>query len=298
MKLQLHILPNGLFNNVQYYSNCNSDYIKVGEFENTSFLPFSTKSFQLSCRHFSSIVQKQGLINGQVIDAYTITHLKDWDKGIMYMPTDDTITAVGDYSEKRRITSLSLYKTQNELQNIILMPYLQHFHWRLLIVNIKTERLALLDPFPETIDCSRVLEEFINFLQLCHITSSFAKLKTKKWVIDVYKGIRPVQNENDGWSCGVLIMYYIKCIGLKKPMDTSFNPNEYRTHVANQLLSSAKSNTIKCIYCILYVENESTDENINRSNCKKKNIVCTNHITCKLCTLYKETVNNQSEIKK
>ena len=30
---------------------------------------------------------------------------------------------------------------------------------------------------------------------------------------------------------------------------------------------------------------------------KKKNIVCTNHIICKLCTLYNEAVKNQSEKK-
>ena len=159
----------------------------------------------------------------------------------MYMPTDNTKTAVGDYSEKRRVTILSLYKTQNELENIILMSYLHHFHC-LLIVNVKADCLTLLDPFPETIECSRVLEEFRNFLQVCHITSLFAKLKTKKWVIDLYKGMRPVQNENDGWS--ITLLYYVKCIGLKKPIDTSFNPSEYRAHVANQLLLSAKNNIV------------------------------------------------------
>ena len=142
-------------------------------------IPSTTKKIYISCNEWNSLIQEKGQVNGQIIDAYIITLIKrKWNENITLLPIDDTRTAIGDYSQKRRVITMSLYNTP--LKDVLLLAYSYHFHWRLLIVDTKNTCLTLIDPFAEATDSDRVFKVFQNFCKLSRRNSSFGKLKKKK----------------------------------------------------------------------------------------------------------------------
>ena len=98
------------------------------------------------------------------------------------------------------------------LKNILLLPYLNNFHWRLIIVNIKEESFTMLDPFEEGSDLDRAFSENDNFIRMCKDGSSFSMLKTIKWKKCLFKTLRPYQSLSDHWSCRVYVVYYTRVV--------------------------------------------------------------------------------------
>ena len=237
-----YYLPNGLFNDAAYYAGSTLDNIKVGKYKFDLAISSRTKEFSISCRQFNSLAEDKGFVNGQIIDVYAITCMKKWDSMIMYMPTDDTRTAIGDYINRRRRTNLALYNINFNFRDMPFLPYVFNFHWRLLIVKIKEKCLKLLDPFAAASD-RRVFAEFKNFLKACKDSSSFGSLKKMEWSTKVFEGKRPCQATNGGWNCAIYVMYYMNCIGMQKPMDIPFDPTLYRKRIANVLLAEAEETT-------------------------------------------------------
>lgn len=154
-------------NSIKYYSSSRSNKIVMGKYEiDCDKISSKTKEIILTCRQFHSLVDKSGLVNGQIIDAFAIIIIKNWKSEIMYMPTDDARTAVGDYQHTKRKTNISLYNVDSSLPDLIFIPYVFHFHWRLLIFNITNKLLTLLNPYKKATDSTRVFEEFKKFLKV------------------------------------------------------------------------------------------------------------------------------------
>ena len=182
------------------------------------------------------------------------------------MPTDDTRTAIGDYTNQRRKTNISLYHIDFPLGDVILLSYVFNFHWRLLIIEVKNKCTTLLDPFQEATDCPRVFDEFKNFLKACKDNTSFGKLKKIEWSIKVYEKHRRYQNVNDCSNCGIYVMYYMDCIGMNTSMDTSFDPKVWRRTICETLLINAEDISQTCLYCL--------------SKCEEKNAA----VVCNVCS--------------
>ena len=161
--LESPYLPNEIINNIKYYAGSKSRFIKIFKYTVDTEIP-STKKIYISCNEWNSLIQEKGFVNGQIIDAYIITLIKrKWNENITFLPTDDKRTAIGDYSQKTRSITMSLYNTDTPLKDVLLLAYSYHFHWRLLIVDTKNTCLTLMDPFAEATDSDRVFKEFQKF---------------------------------------------------------------------------------------------------------------------------------------
>lgn len=101
------------------------------------------------------------------------------------MSTDDIRTAIGDYSNVRRKIDISVYYTDCDLREKLLLPYTYNYHGRVLIIDIKNISI------PYSIHLNKELtvwNEFENFLRACKDTTSFEKVKKFEWTRKVYEG--------------------------------------------------------------------------------------------------------------
>ena len=121
-------LQNGIIDNISYYSGSRSNHIKLGRYKINIPILLRTKEFYISYKQFDSIVDERGLVNGQIIDTYAAVRMKNWHSGIMFMPTDHTRTAIGDYTNRRRKTNISLYHIDFPLGDVILLSCVFNFH--------------------------------------------------------------------------------------------------------------------------------------------------------------------------
>lgn len=243
-------LSKNMLHNIKYYESSKSDFIKIGKYILPTESPSTCREIHLTCRHFSTIVQEKGWVNGLIIDAYNTVSYSNWDNEITFFTTDDTHIIIGDYNGKRRLNSFAIYDLRTMLKNVLIFPYVMNFHWRVLIANIKERSLTLLDPYADASDLERACDEFEIFLKICKNTSTFASLKHIKWIRKVFRHIKPHQSLLDYWSCRVFIIYYIKCIASGLTMCVEFDPQEFRKEVAETLIKNL-SNLIKvCKYCL------------------------------------------------
>ena len=150
--MENRLLQNGLFNNISYYSGSKSKYIKICKYKVGRKILSKSKKLEISCTIYSDLVKEKGLINGQIIDSFAVSYSATWNENTIYIPTDDTLRILEDYSTKRRIATkrnLSTYSINVPLKNILLLPYVHNFYWRLVIINIEKETFTTLDPFLE-----------------------------------------------------------------------------------------------------------------------------------------------------
>ena len=68
-----------------------------------------------------------------------------------------------------------------------------------------------------------------------------------------FKMKRPYQN--DGYNCGVFVMYFMYCYGNGIPMTADFNPKTFRKNVAQILLQKSFNMRDTCLYCFLEKQN-------------------------------------------
>lgn len=104
------------------------------------------------------------------------------NRDITYIPTDLTDDAIGEASTADSNYKLLLGKHNQEIGNILVMPYCYKKHWLLLIVDVKTQ-LTLLASYEGSNDADRVESAFIKFIDKCTVTSPFCKLKNINWTI-------------------------------------------------------------------------------------------------------------------
>lgn len=124
----LDVLPNGLINSVSYYITSKSYYVQIGLYSYKINHPLIQKQFQISARHFSGVVSTNGWVDGQVIDAYTVTHMDELEANVTYLPTDIGCSAIGNFWEKRIHSSSKIYNISTSLKGKLLIPY---FAWSL-----------------------------------------------------------------------------------------------------------------------------------------------------------------------
>ena len=64
-----------------------------------------------------------------------------------------------------------------------------------------------------------------------------------------FKAKRPYQN--DGYNCGVFVMYFMYCYGNGITMAADFNLQTFRKNVAQILLQKSLKMRDTCLYCFL-----------------------------------------------
>ena len=116
------------------------------------------------------------------------------------------------------------------------MPYLYEGHWRLLVATNSEKKLTSIDPYEVATGVDRAVKAFRNFISCCGDQSAFRTLRNINWEVDFGLTQRPYQHVNDGNNCGVYVMHYMGCVGLGKSFNMNFNPSQYRSDVAYELL--------------------------------------------------------------
>ncbi|XP_043469669.1 uncharacterized protein PF11_0213-like [Leptopilina heterotoma] len=93
---------NGLRRDVNYYYKSNSRFITIGKYKVPDKVITTSKEIDITCREFETIVNCMGWVDGQIIDAYAICKMREWNKNVTFLPTDESKTAIGDYTIERR----------------------------------------------------------------------------------------------------------------------------------------------------------------------------------------------------
>lgn len=65
---------------------------------------------------------------------------------------------------------------------------------------------------------------------------------------------RPLQQINDGYSCGPLVIYYAECVKSRKDFDVELNLENYRRHVIEVLLEKSINMQKICLHCAIDIE--------------------------------------------
>ncbi|KAK0070744.1 hypothetical protein PV325_014142, partial [Microctonus aethiopoides] len=134
--------------------NSKSKFIKFGEFKTYKNFPLLFSPTKLSVQEFNGLAHVNRCIDGQIIDAYTITHIDTWQK-VTYLPTDIGYTVLGTYWNKRRNSTARVLNIKDELYDTTLMPYMFDAHWRLLVIDKINENFITMDPYQDDSDSER-----------------------------------------------------------------------------------------------------------------------------------------------
>ena len=304
---------NGLIKDKNYYMASKSSSITVGMYNSDAVLAFN--KFQLTTKEYASLRDRMW-INGVAIDCFVASKLHEWPD-CSYISTDNTAFILGDYSGKRISTQRKIFQINDGIKNNLLMPYLYEGHWRLLVATISEKKLTFIDPYEVATDVDRAVKSFRNFISCCGDKSAFRTLRNINWEVDFGLSQRPFQHVNDGHNCGVYVMHYMECLGLGKSFDMNFNPSQYRSEVAYELLlksdnmedtclhcfQSVTSNSVQCEVCnrkcheqCIYKTNAITDdeEEVIEKKIKRKKILCATKpqkLLCRLCKIYVKRIS-------
>ena len=200
-----------------------------------------------------STVQKW--IDGLVIDAFGYANMDEWEK-VSYIPTTSTLDMIGE----------QYFCKQGVLERE------ENCHWRLLILNITHEskevKATLLDPYKnneaESKELRVAVQKLKAFPRACERGSIMRNVLQMTWKCIKYRSNRPIQN--DGYNCGVFVMYFMHCLGKGVQMNQSFDPNKFRITIPSNLLTKFLDMKGTCLYC--FGENG------------------TQHVMCKYCRRY------------
>lgn len=155
-----------MVNSISYYKNSESKFIKFGEFKSYKNFPLLFSPTKLSVQEFNGLAHVNRCIDGQIIDAYTITHIDTWQK-VTYLPTDIGYTILGTYWNKRRNSTARVLNIKDELCDTTLMPYMFDAHWRLLVIDKVNENLITMDPYRDDSNSERVMKSFLKYINEC-----------------------------------------------------------------------------------------------------------------------------------
>ncbi|XP_051160434.1 uncharacterized protein LOC127281007, partial [Leptopilina boulardi] len=222
--------------------------VKIGIYQPKKDAFLLHEKFQLTAHEFSEIIPETSWFNSIVIDCYTATHANTWND-VSYMPLDISGKAIGHYSENRSesITS-EILTIRTPLKTKLAIPYCYGGHYSVIVIDKREKTFLLLDPKRKSYDSDRAYETFLKYISKVKECSSLYELKGITWrrieILD-----RPYQDENDHSNCGPFTTHYLECIGKNIPFDNTFDPVQYRLHIAHTLLLQSEDIKFYCMYC-------------------------------------------------
>lgn len=241
-------LSNGLFLDVDYYMASPESTFTIGQFGSIINAPIiGYDTYNLIAEEFFTLKDKNW-IDGKIIDCFAISLLNSTSNSIAYIPTNYTYYMIGDFYEKRKDANWRMYNIKNVNSDIMLLPYLYNSHWYLLIINLNKNTILHLDPkYLKSPDKKRAITVFKNYLKESSLLYNSDKKMCDKPFREITCTDRPLQN--DAYNCGIYVIYYINCIIRNELFDKNFKLNDYRTTIAEILLTSSKCMKEVCQYC-------------------------------------------------
>lgn len=243
----LNVLPNGLVDDIKYYVPCS----KMGKYYTVT--KHSGVGNTLSVEDFSLLTGEQCLSNMVVDYCLQIIFIDEVAKHedlLEYIILPSVKVELMLYTTDE--LTKDFYDTLPDFDNrIILIPLLRHFHFTLLVVNLKEQTYTYLDPLMGTYKkCKEPITKFFEFLQLynIHRNHSIDQLQNFKEV--------PIQHchQSDAVNCGVFIIHYVECILTGSCLQKQLDTGKYRIELQQRLLRSAEDMTNLCIECARQTE--------------------------------------------
>ncbi|KAH0535064.1 hypothetical protein KQX54_012817 [Cotesia glomerata] len=256
----LEFLKNGLVNSLKYYIISNSSKLQFAYYSANKDVFMLMKNFTISPAQFNSVAIFDKWIDGQIIDAFASTFMKEWCDGT-YIPTDLSTMVVGRFSMVPMSHKSSIHTCEQQIGNKRIIPYCVELHWRVLLVDVELKQCILLILDQEDID----------------------------WTVTSGSSQRPHQAENDIDNCGVFCMYYLRCLYEKTKFEKTLDLKKFREEIAHQLLAKADDVTERCSYCAKIIE--ASAETIFCCSCQRRI-----HTKCKPCDERSSDTENSYEI--
>lgn len=241
-------LANGLFLDINYYMQSSDPTLTIGRYGSFTNAPVTGFDiYDLSGEEFYTL-KDNNWIDGKIIDCFTISLLNNTSHNFIYVPTNYTYNMIGDFYKRSKNPQWRMYNITNPISGTMLLPYLYESHWYLLIIDFDKQTILHLDPkFLVSPDKERATTAFKNYLKESSLLDTNSKHVSDKTWREIIHNDRSLQN--DGYNCGIYVIYYIMSIIRNEPFDLNFKPAEYRIFAAEFLLKLSNSMKDICQYC-------------------------------------------------
>ena len=229
--------PNGLISNVNYYFEETEEDTIIGKYNNTPSNLSTNKDsyFVLQSGEYQTLNNTNGL-DGDVTDAFAKINEPSWLNSC-FLPSE---LARRIYKNEEFFLDIPL----NKCENYIFFPFVVENSWTLIVADVQNKKLFHFDQVKK-----ELASNFEKFLQSNGFNST-------NWDV-----VAHTQNRHNT-TCGLYVMHLMDSLGKGLPLDENFEPNLYRTRVAEQLLEKSDDMKNICLYCF----DEKIDD--NKLHCK------------------------------
>ena len=128
--------------------------------------------------------------------------------------------------------------TDNMDKDIILLPWCEHNHWRLIVLWPQTTNWAIMDPLGETVFNNRRVTTTLVSKYLSAITSTSWSCKTV-----------PYDLQSDMTSCGIFVIKYACSLGKVEEAFNRLTVEMSRKYLAEKIIRNGDISEDFCTYC-------------------------------------------------
>lgn len=269
---QKSLLPNGLIDNPEFYTNSQ-------KLKNFVIARYSC-TFQLTIEDYSTLNSKEYLSNTMFhICAKLIFHenlsrnIKIWS-----IYKTDLILFHMNTLEKEFFED-SFFCDINSKINIV--PLLKDHHYSLIVLDFLQNHFYYIDPLGSTTEKARVmLNKFENFIDTLNVyQKNYSNLSNINIILKHHV------LQKDSYNCGIYILHFIKCIINNFDFMSDFNPDEERIILKNMLLRSSLSMKEYCLQCGRKIMSFANTSHCQQCKRYTENNCCKFEKLCPLCEI-------------
>lgn len=250
----LKILDNGLVDDPNYYKALpNKKGYTVALY--SSMTNVIVKEIIFS--DYSSLNQKKWLTDFLIDIAMNLINVNDV---YQIIPCNYTSILLNSSNISERILqAIAITKCK-----LVLPLLVNNVHWCLAIADTEEKKFSFLDPQGSSIQKTEVyMKRFINFIaqyNRWHKIENGISVDVDEWRVDFKQHIL----QEDGFNCGVFIIYFFECLVKGRSLVCPCDMNLYRQQIKKLIIKNSDNMKYRCFLCA----RETTD---------------TDSIKCKFC---------------
>ncbi|KAG5889408.1 hypothetical protein JTB14_018282 [Gonioctena quinquepunctata] len=255
---KIQFFENGLIKNPRYYvkSNYLGNYV-VAKYDPKYICP------ALTIEDYTTLLQKEYISNTFIFtcsnlmfhDISTLNkQFKIWSvyqtDMILYNP------------EKFHVDYFKCEFFDEMCEKINIIPLLHAGHYTLILTDFPKQTFTYIDPFGSKEDMNNDMFDKLNcFFKLLNKHRDKSSMTMAGFQITTVKHsiITTVKHsiQIDNYNCGSFILHFIYCILNGFDLDTTFDPDKYRLHIQEYLLSKSQNMKNACSSCgVIIIEPE------------------------------------------
>ncbi|KAG5860974.1 hypothetical protein JTB14_037329 [Gonioctena quinquepunctata] len=259
----IHILPNGLVSDPDYYKDIHRGYI-IATFQN---IPNIIR--EITQEDFRILSGREWLPNF-FIDIYL--NIINEAKGKNYQVVPCLMaTRIFLFASKEYHPDIDDFEINKDL---ITFPVLQNFsdanpnpgahHFCLCLVDFRSKCLSFLNPLGSTAwETKSYMLKFLEYIKYYNKNNMSNRVSTENWNIKVLEH----DKQKDSYNCGPFILYFFEKIVGGQMLTNNVDINEFRKSMRKTILQMSDNMTNKCLYCGVFITSVLPSDIVECANC-------------------------------